>query len=386
MIIEDVKRRPIDDKNDLKSPYYFRTRVVDITTDLGKFSTPARVVARTEFIARSEFGMSRALPRDLAIDFRIIIDEQMKDFTNDNKAVKKLIQKTKQFNDITRKAIFRVSMFQPAENVLSSMSPEAKIKFADLQADFLQIRLGADLITYPYLELPYSQYIEFIDTHYQRNEDFSTLFVLDMAMDPPTFSKIIEHLIKKKPIIIPLIYRDWEDTPLQHDIISSYFDEDQVAFFACQVPRAERESNTSNLHSVAFGGGFDLVSLEQSRGFGNNTKLDLTKIKFFSPQTLSLDPIENVLEDSTRNIYQEFNFASHNFNDFVYLREVLEGYEGAKIHPQKYQMLYYLTRLHEGLTSPQVFKNSLDVIVKKEVSQYIAQTSLKNAPMIKNRR
>lgn len=273
-MIEDVKRRPDDDKNDSKSPYYFRSRIVDITTDKGKFSTPAKVIARSEHIARSEFGLSKALPRELAIDFRILIEKQMEDFTNNSKAVKRLIQKTKQFNDITRKALFRISVFQPAENVLQNMNTESKIKFADMQADFLQIRLGANVITYPYLALPSSDYVRFIDTHYRRDENFSTIFVLDMAMDVPSFRETVRHLVQKQePIIIALIYRDWLDTAVQHDVITSYFDNDKVAFFACQVPREESESHTSNLHSVVCSGGFDLVALEQPRGFNPNLSL-----------------------------------------------------------------------------------------------------------------
>jgi|GEM_PF-3251946 len=387
MIIEDVKRRPDDDHSEPKSPYYFRSRIVDITTDLGKFSTPMRMITRAEHIARSEFGLSKALPKELAIDFRILIDKQMQDFVDDSKAVKNLIQKTRQFNDITRKSIFRLSVFQPADNVLGSMSTESKIKFADLQADFLQIRLGTHTITYPYLALPVSDYKKFIDSHYVRNENFSTIFVLDMAMDAPSFREIIKHLIdKQEPMIIALIYRDWLDTALQHDVVTSYFDNKQVAFLACQVPREEPDSHGSNLHSVAFGGGFDLVALEQPRGFNPKPKLDLNKIRFFSPQTLYIDSMENTLKQPNRTLFAEFNLAEHNFNDFVHLRHVIDGYRGAEKYPQKFKLLQYLAKIHEAITSPAIFESTRDRISRKEMEQYIIQTSLKDAPLIKNRK
>lgn len=386
MILEDVQLKH-DDSNDQNVPYYFKSRVMEVTTDKGKFLTPSRVISRTEHIARSEFGMSKALPKELAIDFRTLIDKQIQDFTSSSKAVKTLIQKTQQFNDITRKAVFRMSVFQPAGKILTEMHTQSKIKFADLQANFLQIKLGSNLITYPYLALPHSEYAQFIDSHHRRDERFSTIFVLDLEMDPRQLEKIVKHLAaKEEPMIIALIYRDWVNTSLQHDVITSFFNNEKLAFFACQVPREEPESHSSNLHSVACSGGFDLVTLEQKRGFGNNTKLDLTKIRFFSPKNLRIDNIENTLREPGRNIIEEFDFAPHNFNDIAYLKKVLDGYQGARIHPRKYQLLYYLARIHEAITSYQAFELTRKRIVEKEIAEYISETGLREVPMIRNRR
>lgn len=386
MIIENVKLRDLDRSETDKPPYY-RSRIVDITTDKGTFSTPARPNTRTEYVARSETPLSECLPLDLAVDFRDLNDELVTGLLDDPKIGNELVALTNQFNDITRRTKFRFSVFQPSKTLLGNMEPKNRIKFADMQANYLQIKLGSNLVTYPFLNLPSNEYKEFIKSRYQNNSEFSTIFTLDLAMEPKHLQEILNYLINVgDPIIINIIYRDWQKTIPQHEIINSYFDREQVAFFACQVPREDLISHTSNLHAVAFGSGFDLVALNQSRGYSDNEDLDLSKIKFFDPITLGINNIEDTLLDESRNVANEFQFTEDNFRDLAYVQKILTGFQGAKVHLLKYQILYYLARVHEAMTSPRIFDESRSRIKSKEILSYIEETNLRNVPLIKNRR
>ncbi|MDE1729136.1 MAG: hypothetical protein KGH81_08180, partial [Thaumarchaeota archaeon] len=80
-----------------------------------------------------------------------------------------------------------------------------------------------------------------------------------------------------------------------------------------------------------------------------------------------------------------FEFSQHNQNDRDYVSMILRGYEGALHHPKKHQILYFLARVHEAMTSPKVFATTRDKIVKKEVESYINSTALKRVPMITTR-
>ena len=208
-----------------------------------------------------------------------------------------------------------------------------------------------------------------------------------MKMDYNQLQTIVTHLIQKEqPMIIALIHTNWQKAIPQHSLISKYFDNEKVAFFACQVEREEHESRVSNLHCVALGGGFDLVSLKQARGYPNPQILDINKIKFFDPRTLDINNMENTLNDPTRSLVDEFDLPIDNFNDFSYLTRVIRGYEGAKVHPTKFQILYYLARTHEAITSPKEFDSIRSLIGRNEILEYINQTNLKIAPMVKSRR
>ncbi len=387
MILEDVNLVELEQDN-ASSPYYFRTRVMDIVTDKGKFSTPARVTTRAEHIARSRAGVSKSLPKKLAIDFRILLDSQVRNFQNDAKVIKNLVQVTKQFNDYTRKCIFKISVFQPAQNSLDGLGTQEKLAFADMQVDFLQVRLGSNLLTYPFLNLPTTEYIDFIKTRYRRDEEFTTLFVLDLAMDPTTLKNILDYFVSlEEPIVIPIIYKDWSRTAPQHAIVASYFNNPKIAFFACQTPRETQadSQSMSNLHSVTFGTGFDMVALEQPRGFGK-ANLDLNRIKFFSPETFHIANIMTTLNDLERDIVGEFNFNEFNENDKFYLNRVLDGFRGASTHPKKFDILLYLAKMHEALTSPPEFDKIRDTILNKEIEDYIANSDLKNVQMIRAKR
>lgn len=386
MRIEDVTVKARDQSGE-NSMLYYRSRVVEITTDKGTFTTPSRVVARTEYLARSGIPLYKNLPLDLAVDFRPLDNAQVDGLMNEGERAKKIVLLTKQFNDITANAIFRISIFQPSRKLLTAMSTPEKIRFADTQAEYLQIRLGTDLVTYPYLQLPISDYKSFIDSHTSTNGEFSTIFTLDMKMNMKDMKEVIDHIISKnQPTIIALIYEDWAETIPQHTLISSYFNQDKVAFFACQVEREQPESHTSNMHSVTFGGGFDLVALKQVRGYKKNPVLDLNKIRFFDPQTLSINNIESTLENPNRNIVNELSLQDDNARDYNYLGMILRGYRGALVHPKKFQVLYYLGRVHEALTSYTVFRNNRERIEHTRMLEHINETNLRLAPIIRRRR
>lgn len=385
MILEDIKLNNVSENED-NSPYYFRNRTLDIITSDGKFTTPARVNTRTEYVARSNVPLSEALDLNLAADFRELTVDQTDHILSDDgeEDVKKILGLAGQFNDITRRTIFKLSVFQPPKSRLSTMRDDEKEDFGDYQVDFFQKNLGAGIITYPYLALPINKYKKFIDARTKRDENTTSVFTFDMNMETKDFREIINHIVdKKQPTIICLIHRPWIDTPKNHAIISKFYDNEKTAFFACQVEREEETSHGSNLHSIGFTRGFDLVALHQTRGGGGDKDLSLHKIKFFDPKTLEINTIENIMLNPTRKLLEEFNFAKHNFRDSEYVSMILDGYEGAKYHSKKHEILYYLARTHEAMTSPPVFAQTREKIMKNEVESYIRDTVLKDMPMLK---
>lgn len=385
MLLEDVKLQE-SNRSDKRSPYYYRSRVVRLDTDLGNVYTPSRVVSRYEYNARSSLPLSRILPIQTAIDFMELDERQVINMKTDAKIGNKIIGITKQFNDIASNAIFRISIFQPPKSVLSVMSIASKIDFADLQAKFFQINLNAGLVTYPHLDLPLTDYMSFIDSRYRRNQDLSTIFTLDMGMEPTNFENLLGHLAsKEQPMIILLIYRNVERTLPQHNVINSYFDNEKLLFFACQVEREESQSHSSNLHAVSYGGGFDLVASKQTRGWPNKENVGLSKLKMFDPVHCSLRNLEDVLSDPTRDVLKEFDIPKDNFHDIEYIKSIIKGFRGAVVHPEKYDRLYYFTKVHEAIVSSKLFDTTRSKIGLNEMEQYIKNTNLRLAPMIKNR-
>lgn len=301
-----------------------------------------------------------------------------------NGAATKLIRNTRQFNQMSSRAIFQVSIFQPFNTALENMNPTQKQNFIDLQAE-IQMNLGNNLLTYPYMHYGLADYLAFVDRYYPNADDVSAIFTLDMSMTLDDFQTILQHIVEKAgPKIIALIYRDWEKTPLHHLAVNRYFDTEDLAFLACQVERENFQANTSNLHGIQFAG-FDLMALKQNVGFPEPV-IDLNKIKFIEVQDLGFNNIHEAFRNGNNRIIEEFNLPINNTNDFVTLQKIQRGYMGARINGKKFNLLTYLAKMHEALNSPPEFNQSQRFIRSRESLDYIQQkNNLQKLPLIQPR-
>jgi len=382
MIIEDIQF--IEDLEKPKTAPFHYSRVFKIITDNGEILTPHKTTNRLEYNARSGVPLLKKLSSEITSDFKLLDSKKIEAFMTDDKKGTQIINLVKQFNDITRRSILRITIFQPTSDVLARWNTPEKIKFAEYQAEYLQSKLGSNLITYPFLDLPISDYLAFIDSHHVRNEYQSTIFTLDMGMDPTYLKIILDHMAaKQEPMIIALIHKQWDKTIPQHIIVNSFFGNKKILFFACQVGRKDKDSNTSNTHAISVGSNFDIVALSQGHGYPPNDELILNKIMFYSPSSLLIDNIENTFSDPSRNIIKEFNLPMDNYLDLIHLNRIIKGYKGAEKHYKKYQILFYLARVHEAITSPIIFSQMRERILQKDIIQHINDTNLKNVPMIR---
>ena len=232
MIVEDVETI-VPMRSGPAAPSGFKARVMKITTSSGVFHTSARILTRTEHMARSDVPISKALPSDLAMDFRPLDQKGTRDFVKDSRAAVNIIRSTRQFNSCTRRAALRVSVLQPPKASLQKMSAEQRIRFADAQADMFRANLDAETVAYPYIGLGASEYIKFITRRSRRDESCTTLFTLDMEMDPSSLNKVLGHLQRDhRPAIVLLHHRDPDRTTAQHRILARYARDEKMAFAA----------------------------------------------------------------------------------------------------------------------------------------------------------
>lgn len=382
MVIEDIRIRHIDASETI-SDLFYKNRILDVYTNKGKIMTPNRFTTNSEITARSQIPLSSPVPTDCCILFKPLTWPFMNNFhTNTSAKCAQLLRLNTQFNDLTKRSILRLSIFQPAKTALENMSIESKIRFAEMQAQYLQFMLNADIITYPYLDLPTSSYIDFINRNNRRNEHVSTVFTLDMGMDENSFKKILDHLIApREPTLLALIHRDLKNNIGQYNYLASKYKEEKVAFIACQVPREDIYTKLSMAHEIIHHS-FDFVALEQRHGGGPLTP-DLNKIRIFSPQQKSLDTLANTLADNNRSIIDELRIPEYNFRDTQLVHRMIEGYRGAGRATIKFQKWFYLARLHEIVNSKIEFSHVQEAIRTRNVAEYILESALTRSTHIK---
>ena len=378
MALEDVAIEAMHAGDPLFPPGV-RARAMSIVTSAGRIRTPARIITRSEHVARSKAAVSRALPTQLAMDFRTLPLSDVAGLAERGAVADRLASLTRQFQSYTRRAALAMSVFQPEPSALASLSAVAKIEFADAQAEFLQRNLGIEFQTYPYLDLPASDYIRFIADRQRRNESCTTLFVLDMAMPPAALEKIVGYMAgTRQPTILPLIYRDPSKTTPQHIAISKHFDSPRMATVSCQIPRTLPGTKISGPHAASVRSGFDMAVLQQSRGY-TSPSLNLDKIKFFSRKTLEIDPVQHVQMDRGRSLADEFYLGEFNGPDRRHIARMLGDLEGAATNRQKFLRLFYLARMHEALNSSREFEVARDMILEGRIGEYASRASLLGA-------
>lgn len=382
MAIEDIRLHPNFDFNSTKN--YGKPRVMQVITDRGILETPNRVATHSEILAKSEVPLAMSLPMEICVAFRPLERDVMSSFSQDASSISAdLIKKTHQFNNLTTRAKIRMSFFQPAEIALNNMSTESKLRFARIQAEFLQKRMGYDIITYPYLGLPLSDYKQFIDQNYDNNPDSTTTFTFDMSMEENNFKEIIGHLLNKAGSkVIALIYRDWQNTVGQHDFIASLHENTKTIFMACQVEREDKNNHLNKLHEISYNS-FDFVALKQNNRGGKLVR-DPNKIRIFNPVSKGMDNIINTMQDPNRDIIKELEIPDFNFNDENLISRMTNGYKGIIKSDRKFRKWYYLARVHEFIVSKKEFSKFKENLLSGTVSQYVNDSNLIASNLIKH--
>ena len=380
MVIEDIRIHPDFDFDVNKNSG--KPRCMQVITDHDTIETPTRITTNSEILAKSEVPLSMSMPMDICIAFRPLEQHVMSSFsTNTNTICSDLIKKTHQFNNLTTRSKLRMSFFQPVEIALDKMNKPQKLNFARIQAEYLQRRLGYDVITYPYLKLSSSDYIDFIDNNYKRTFDTTTVFTLDMKMDESSFKKVLSHLLQKdEPKIIALIYRDWDKTVAQHDFIASKYENHNTIFMACQIEREDKYTHINKLHEVAHNS-FDFVALKQNSR-GGKSKLDPNKIRLLDPTSKSMKNILSTIQNSQRDIVNEIDVPDINFTDKNLISRMIDGYKGILNSNRKFRKWYYLARVHELIVSKKEFSNFRSNLLSGTVSDYVLNSELKLSSMI----
>lgn len=384
MVIEDIRLHPNFDTNSIKN--YGKPRSMQIITEGGIIETPTRVATQSEILAKSEVPLAMALPMDICIAFRPLEQSVMSSFADGVSSISAdLIKKTHQFNSLTTRTKLRMSFFQPVEVALDSMSQESKLKFARIQSEYLQKRMGYNIITYPYLGFPTSDYKQFIDQNYERSQDYTTIFTFDMGMEENSFKEVITHLLSKAgPKIIALIYKNWENTVGQHDFIASLHENTKTIFMACQVEREDKNNHLNKLHEIAHNS-FDFVALKQNSR-GGKLKRDPNKVRLFNPVSKGMDNLINTMQDPTRDIVKELEIPDYNFNDENLVNRMADGYKGIIKSDRKFKKWYYLARVHELIVSKKEFEKFKTNLLSQTIAQYVNNSNLPSSNLIRHLR
>ena len=364
-------------------------RSLRITTDAGSFETPARMVSYAEQAARSAIPLSRALPTELAVDFRIVRGDGPASVLAVAATGDGALEPDRRailHGDITERAVLRVSVHQPAPAALAGMSTSARVRFADAQAMLQPLDEPGGVAAYPYLGLPASEYLRFIGDRLKEGGPGSALFVLDAGMDGPTMEKILAYLGDLRgPSLVPVIHGGAGGSLRDHAAVRRHLSRQGTAFLACQVPRemtAGGQDSVSGPHAACFQQGFDMAAPAQRQQMRRAHGMrGLAAAGFFSPETWRIDALSDALASRGQRLVDEFLFGEDNGPDRRLVASVLErhaaaaaaaapggrGYDGGG-DPAERRLLSHLARVHEAISSSAEFGRMRAAILGREAA------------------
>jgi hypothetical protein len=368
----DVRLGNIDvSKKEL--PYYYKSRTVTIRTDNGDIHSPSRMTARTEYVARGNVPLKHPPPLDLAIDFKPINTVQLNEFLKNNGVVTDFRRHAKKFAQLTERTKLCLSFYQPTGTALTTfkkLNSVNKKQFIEMQGDFLQRHFGTDILTYPYIDYPFSEYKKYVDTYFSC-DPYSTIFAVDMNAEPRYFRKVLDYLVQKGVKLIALLYADVDKAPIQHYTIASrYADKENLGFVACQVPRKYLKTRISGLHPLQFTG-IDLVAPTQ-KSTGGPMNRSLNNLEFFIRKELLFENIRSALEYYSTVIINDMELHHTETNDAIRIRKMIRGYKLGEKDDRAFSALFSLSRIHECVTSMAEFDTSRQLIKSGESDTYFA--------------
>ena len=351
-------------------------RIMRITTGGGSLLTPARMVSYGEQAARSAVPLSRALPPELAVYFGAVRAGEAAALAagGAGAVAPGRRRRIRLHRDITERALLSVSVLQPSAAALAGMSAQARVRFADAQAELLRGEAGGGLATYPYLGLPAGDYLRFVRERCGRNGEGAALFVLDMGMDGATMEKMLDYLAGRGgPVLVPLIYRGAAGTPppAGRAAVARRLGISRMAFLACQVHREVPAAgcSVSGLHAACFQQGFDMAAPalwsrppRPSRRSRSRPRRPMAPAagrtsggaRFFSPETWRIDPLADALASRGMRIVDEFLLSEHNGPDRRLVTSLLGGKSGWP-DGNRLLLLQHLARVHEAISSAAEF-------------------------------
>jgi hypothetical protein len=244
----------------------------------------------------------------------------------------------------------------------------------------LQVDLGLDLISIPYLRLPLNSYCQLVEdiARNLRKQNREPFIIFDLGYGKAEkFSDALSFFIKKVNIsIIGFNYKSFTNHAVSYDVLSQYIDKD-VAFVMLNTERLDIINNQiSTMHYMPFLGN-DVFAVKTPQFRGGSDPFAATKqklssmklIKFFNPSNLIIEPAM-LRVNKPRELLNEIHESSN-----MRLFDILSDYDAENKDEDEYRVpvLRSLSKVHELKSSTKEFGELQKRVKSSEASDYVRE-------------
>jgi len=392
LTLVDVNVKSID----YSARYLYPNRMIEIKTKPSRQSvlTPTRAATLYEYKEKAK------VPTDIPIENQISVNIEKLSYTRFQKLLTtnhyfgKMMRRIDLGNRLAQYSDLRVTLLQPTVTPKIDRGTKTIIRDSPmgiLQKDSalrerfirfvirLQQEIGLDIITIPFLDLPFHVFQDIvteIDKNLERI-DRQALFFVDIGYEK--FESAIELIADDlEAPMIGLIFKRYRRFPLSYEVLSRYIDKD-IAFCMVQVNRYDSSyDDISTMHYLPFFGN-DIYAVKTPAPFGPGKKVEeeepsrppkppkdrLQYIRLFDRESLRVSPIlyEPSISEKLADEYE---------NDVI-VADILENYREARYDEEKYKVLRAFSKVSELNSSLSEFERFQDYIEESSARDYIQE-------------
>ncbi|MBM2819368.1 MAG: hypothetical protein HW410_1050 [Nitrosarchaeum sp.] len=410
MKIDSIKIKTLDTRFTSKP-----TRITEIKTRSGTIETPTRAATMFEYNAKASVPTNILIGNPITFKYSSVGHTLLKNLLSDNKPFSVMYNAQQNANDRTQHSLLNFTLFQPTmtatEDDAGGKIPSAMEdlrnnhseldKFLDLIIA-LQESLNFDIITIPYLDLPFST----LESEYKKRTKYirsigkEPFFVVHLKHNPQDFEKIMKLLTDELQVqLIGLNFQKFQYAALNYRELSKYYAKD-VLFFTIQTTRIDSQFNEfSTPHYMPFLSN-DIFSIASPPTFDpekTNKKLEidsiggdkikpkklevtyeekLLKLRIFNKKELNLQqiisPMKNysdLLNDVENPTDNRLINMLNNFMDKGFSKEE---------ENERFSNLKSFTVIHELKTSVSEFAKFREYIKQSDTTSYVSEHPLLN--------
>jgi hypothetical protein len=245
----------------------------------------------------------------------------------------------------------------------------------------MQVDLGLEIITIPFLNLPLQDYKLLIKeiTNGVRNQNLEPFFIFDLDYGKNNkFEDAISFFIKDMGIkLLGLRHKSFARNAVSYDILSNYVNSD-VALFSYDVDRADmHNSDISTMHYLPFLGE-DVYAVKSpkfkpkadnkansQKNMNPVTHEKKEAIRIFDPRALLIRPASERIRN-VDNILQEMDQVGN-----TRLFALIDEYDRTKTNPDELTIFRALSKFHELKSSTKEFEKLQKIVKSSESTEYI---------------
>lgn len=380
-----IKVGPIDDR---QSDLFYTARSIEIKPTSKTIKTPIRALTNGDLNAKAGAPLDIPLEAPISGIHIPLKNKEVEGIFSKSTSISGIINRIENFSQQMQHSSIILPLIQPYHTALNDVlrKEERKRKFFKL---ILQMQKEAGLSNFcvPWLGFTREKTIKFYQ-EILNNSDDDYIFFLDAKADSNDLlfiSKFLkQHVETERVKFIGILHQPVRKAMICYDNLWDTFKESNVGIILSDIERMDPDSpvsaayvSCSHLNEFIVGDVF--MSRVSGGGGGDPSKTPVShRLKVFNSNELSVKPIEKYTDDEwIGNITQSIPDP--------FLERKLRNYQEADLDSDHYNVLNYVTKVHEFVQSSNEFSKSQEYIKKEESSVYIDEKSALRIALSKNR-